>query len=852
MAQEEIKYSILEELSQCSGYDIALMSTFNFEISFFERAILNRLLANDVKKISVFVDAGELTKALQEVDTSHIGRKYMVNPVKINASYHPKVILLLGEKKARLFVGSANIKTSGYAINNEIFNFIDYSSEHPEYLDLIVDAIDFFQEMNAVSYQLDNKILKEAKEFIYYHKAVKNEKLFLLQNMQQSILSQVQKIIGEDVKSIRIAVPYYDKELAAYSTLKSIYHNADIHLYVQNERSTFPAEYNDKNIIADHIDTFDGFKDSSSGINSNFYHGKVFLFKTEEKSYILYGSTNCTQAALIKSYAEGGNVECDFLEVGSDSDFDYFFNNMNLQKGTKLVSSPMVYEASESAKYTFKYGEVKDGIELHFLVRDKKTSVEVYIDSEKLEYKIIKEELLVYVPEDFSINLSDIFEVTFIFDGKKEVCRCWTFSVAVLDSNRVKQSDKKFPDDFDMDSNGDKYIMDRCNLLKAELTCLPELQEHKKKLAYYNQIKQEQEGDDSETVDFIVDIQIPDEYRMAYKQYHAVSKIRSLFMSRFLQTNSGGFLSKEIDIRHNGHEGDKNLQTVIKPRKATSAEKSFERFVKSKVKGMMNDTYVEIIEPRHYLGLVLVVLDIFHKYNSVDKVEDIFETEYVMKAKADFFIKLLSKDLEGREKDKIEHALLKQCYMVLIENYHMRKDESDAEKRRNSDSINRGLLMAMEKKYSIRAVYGEQLYNFVRDDDFPLAISEISAFQKYIETLFGYKNYEMLIDFIDAVYENAVVEVKGKTMMITATSTDILKHSNPKLNVLHEIWNYSKCVAKIDHVRIIINSVVANSRGKHAVAQIEHSINLEYHNWRATLIHKDGSVWNEKPTYLSY
>ena len=117
MEQEEKKYSILDELAKCSGYDIALMTTFNFEIGFFERAVLNRLFAKDVKTISIFVDSDELTNALNEFDVahsgSHIGKKYMVNPVKMGGSFHPKVILLLGEKKARLFVGSANVKTSG-------------------------------------------------------------------------------------------------------------------------------------------------------------------------------------------------------------------------------------------------------------------------------------------------------------------------------------------------------------------------------------------------------------------------------------------------------------------------------------------------------------------------------------------------------------------------------------------------------------------------------------------------------------------------------------------------------------------------------------------------------------------
>ena len=136
MGKEETRHSILEELKRSKGYDIALLTTFNYEISFFERTILNTLLGNEVRKVSVFVDSRE-----NVADYCALGNKYMVNPIQMQGSFHPKVVLLLGEKKAKLFVGSANLKTSGYAINNEIFNYVEYSQDSPEYLDVIVDAI---------------------------------------------------------------------------------------------------------------------------------------------------------------------------------------------------------------------------------------------------------------------------------------------------------------------------------------------------------------------------------------------------------------------------------------------------------------------------------------------------------------------------------------------------------------------------------------------------------------------------------------------------------------------------------------------------------------------------------------
>ena len=45
---------ILDVFSNTKNYDIALITTFNFDVSFFERSILNRLYENNVKKVSIF------------------------------------------------------------------------------------------------------------------------------------------------------------------------------------------------------------------------------------------------------------------------------------------------------------------------------------------------------------------------------------------------------------------------------------------------------------------------------------------------------------------------------------------------------------------------------------------------------------------------------------------------------------------------------------------------------------------------------------------------------------------------------------------------------------------------------
>ncbi|MBX4265900.1 hypothetical protein [Clostridium estertheticum] len=219
-----------------------------------------------------------------------------------------------------------------------------------------------------------------------------------------------------------------------------------------------------------------------------------------------------------------------------------------------------------------------------------------------------------------------------------------------------------------------------------------------------------------------------------------------------------------------------------------------------------------------------------------------------MKTRTEFFIKILAKEIKDDDTEKIENAILIQSYKILLENYAVRNEKSDSYICRNYDLINRGLLMAMENKYGIRTSYEKHLDVLMRGDDNLVSTSEMHALVGYIENLYGYKNYELLVEFVASVYD----EVKGKTIIITATSTDMKKHGKPDTNVLREIRNYSRYVSTVDSVRIIIDSKALNPENKSVIVQKKHSVSFAYHDWGVSSILKDGTVWDTKPTFLSF
>ena len=850
---EEKKYSILGELAKCSGFSIALMTTFNFEIRFFERAVLNLLLAKDVKKISLFVDSGELTSALNSFDIhhngSHIGRKYMVNPVEMKGAFHPKLILLLGEKKARLFVGSANIKSSGYAINNEIFNFIDYSPDHPEYLDVIVAAINFFQTINDMSYKLDNEVIKEAKEFIYYHRASANGELHLLNNTKTDFLTQISALITEKVTSIDVAVPYYDKELAALQALKDRFPKAKTHLFIQNKLSTFPIDYNKENHVVEHITTFSGFR-SNSGSVGIFYHGKVFRFNTENNSFVLYGSANCTQSALTKATCEGGNVECGFFEKGGLNEFDDFFDSIVEDESEKFTSQPMVFEKEKPDVFVYRYGVAKRILELHISYTKRIEDLMITVGSQKLEYSYSNTELIVSIPEELRGMLSDIFEISICYGDKEEILRCWTYSAITLANNRAYRGNDDDLSYFDVNATGDKYLQDRIRVLKADATCLSDLQEQKDVQKYINQIKQEQEGEDGEAEDYIIDFEIPDEYRYAYKQYKNVERIRGIFLQRFF----GAYSTRETEQNQVSISLKNTDETVAdetpKRRKATSEEKSFENFIKGKVRGMLNDLFVKAVELDHYVSLVQVIIEIFDKYRKQENVEDIFLPDYVVTTKIQFLGKILSKRIEtGIKNEEFDGTLICMSFDAILEDYLFLRRLDDQEEAKRYEFLGKNLLIRLEKYYNLRQIYPTYIKKLIRVGTRNALTLGNDASCRYIDELYGYKDYDMLVQYITERYSGAKVYIKGSTLNIDYQTQNIRACLRPDTDVLKEISRYSRNVSRLKYVMISIQSI--DGSFDH-LESIVHTINIDYNQWKYAEKGRDGMVFTSKTQFIGF
>ena len=851
---------ILGILENSKGYDTALMSTFNFEVAFFEKAILSRLVGNNIKKVSVFVDAKELAKAIALSDYSALGKKYAVNPVTMHGSFHPKLILLLGEKKARLILGSGNLKLSGYYFNNEVFNYVDYDAEHQEYRDIVFEAISFFQTLNqdtVHTYGLDKNVFSEIRRYRYFRTAEENGKIFFFHNLREPILFQILNVVDSSVQEMHIAVPYYDKDLAAYHALQDAFVDAQFYLYLQQNKNTFPEEVfgvgNTKSLITVFEEVSFVDEKETSHKNSHFYHGKVFLIKTDTSAYILYGSSNCTQSALLRTIYDG-NVECDLMVKGTRNEFDSFFDRFIPADSQEIKSHTMLFEPAGKENYFYMYGEGGTVIKLHIGYHKKQSLVDFFFDDEKLNYYEKEGHIIIEIEEIDAPS----FSIQARYGGKIETIICWYNDYRALDLFRMNIQDEMALVDREDYAVGDKFKEEYEKILQAELSCIEDLDEEeriKRAVTTPSDIALNDEAESNEEEDVVVFVDAPDEDIASYQQFQVLEHIRGRIKTRYLNDMSIPSFYRNRGKKHqtwNTDDGD----SVSYRRTATTEEKRFERFVKRRVRCYLIDEgkpdqrkrqFIDRLSFDHYFGIAAIFFEIFEKRRfGGELIDDLFIDEYVIPTQIELLTIVIEKSdpTSDNAESVIEFALT-----TILRNHVLIENLTSPDNKSKLEMKNRSVLIKLEEKYMVRDNYNKCLL-WLENGAFTIESQEkYHEAKNYIESLYGYKSIDQIRNYLTEQYgkSSSIVINKTAAKITIFTNQPDNQISKPDETLMREISKYSINVGRLTRVRITIISTDKTSK----IEKIEHSIDLEYHKITTQVFRRNGFNSYEKPRFFS-
>ncbi|TBD50457.1 hypothetical protein ELH22_37785 [Rhizobium ruizarguesonis] len=285
-------------------YHSAISTTFAIEFAALEEAMLPQLMASGATNILVIADERMASMSLSDGSRlpSQLGRDYaLASPPIADGLFHPKIVLQLGRKGGRLFVGSANVTAAGLAGNAEAVIEIECGDEPSPEGEIVRAAWSYLHALaldrsksatDAINWTKDRapwlRQKGEARPVTLEDGTVM---AFLTNGGRAGIGQQFLDLVGDaPVEELVVVSPYWDEDLSALKFLQQQLHAENISVLLDVANVGFPVGA----VRPPEVE----FRQLPRRLTGRFAHAKIFIASTNEHDHVLVGSANCTAAAL--------------------------------------------------------------------------------------------------------------------------------------------------------------------------------------------------------------------------------------------------------------------------------------------------------------------------------------------------------------------------------------------------------------------------------------------------------------------------------------------------------------------------------------------------------------------------
>lgn len=297
-----------------NGYHSAFLTTFTFGCQSFEDIVLQRLRNAGCNNINVLADQTMINQEFSLFDPPRFaGSHYHIVKCHRQGAFHPKIVLQLGNKKARLLIGSANLTGSGLSGNLELVSQITCSGAEDPSVQLIAEVLNYIVQ----SVEEDDPWFKRGYELALkrspWFDATRHAPGFEHPDLGLTALIHdayeltpleqfISLIDGDQIECLNIVSPYWDAELRALKNLAEQLKHPQIRIALDTKRGLFP-----KNVAEGIPDLTVHELASISGSRS--VHAKLFIAEGADFDHVLSGSFNCSRPALLTSLKNPVNAE---------------------------------------------------------------------------------------------------------------------------------------------------------------------------------------------------------------------------------------------------------------------------------------------------------------------------------------------------------------------------------------------------------------------------------------------------------------------------------------------------------------------------------------------------------------
>jgi hypothetical protein len=299
------------------GFHTSIVSTFGVDFDAYEAIALPRLRDAGCNNNVVVADARMLAQAL--ADDAHrpkfAGRRYSVVGAHCAGVFHPKLTLQLGKASGRLLVSSANMTAAGLAGNLEVAGEVAVGEDAMLAAPLLRAAFDYLLKFLAPGSVARRQVEWALKRTRWMPATASAEAVvelqeglrlaFLARDDAKGIGQRFVEFIGERaVKRLVVASPYWDHDLRTLHSLQGRLRATNAAVLIQPQAALYPVHAHPSSGAFALFDV-----SNTPGAASRFAHAKLLIAEAANGDCVLFGSANCTEAALGTPGQAGINEE---------------------------------------------------------------------------------------------------------------------------------------------------------------------------------------------------------------------------------------------------------------------------------------------------------------------------------------------------------------------------------------------------------------------------------------------------------------------------------------------------------------------------------------------------------------
>jgi len=330
------------------GFAGAVFFTYSLNLNFFEQIIAPALDRAGCANVLIVTDPDGYNSALDlgARSLSGVGRRYVVVPLQRRGYgiQHAKLLLMAGEKRGRLMIGSGNLTHYGYGRNLELVTCFDFdaqkdspSTRYP--FQSVWKLIQSLDDDNLLSTSASRQLAVLREKAAWLHE-LSSEPIGLQigHNRNTSILAQLESWRSQQVEitaplqSLYVIAPYYDHDVDTFRRLEQEFSPQSLHLWVDPSSTNLDGQrlFQTMKNVPSAFNAFGIQGKTEKGAHRSL-HAKALIGIESSGAWCLTGSANISRPAMQRSWLGGGNLELVTFHWQTSQDaFDYLLDDPNI------------------------------------------------------------------------------------------------------------------------------------------------------------------------------------------------------------------------------------------------------------------------------------------------------------------------------------------------------------------------------------------------------------------------------------------------------------------------------------------------------------------------------------------